>query len=37
LTWASNGIGLGLAVLLVAAEWLGRTSRARAPTAVLGR
>jgi TRAP transporter 4TM/12TM fusion protein len=37
LTWASNGAGLGLAVLLVAAEWLGRTSRARAPTAVLGR
>jgi TRAP-type uncharacterized transport system fused permease subunit len=37
LTWASNGVGLGLAVLLVAAEWLGRVSRARAPTAVLGR
>jgi TRAP transporter 4TM/12TM fusion protein len=37
LTWASNGIGLGLAILLVLAEWLGRASRARAPTAVLGR
>jgi TRAP transporter 4TM/12TM fusion protein len=36
LTWASNGVGLGLAILLVSAEWLARSSRARAPTAVLG-
>jgi TRAP transporter 4TM/12TM fusion protein len=36
LTWASNGLGLALAILLVSAEWLVRSSRARAPTAVLG-
>jgi TRAP transporter 4TM/12TM fusion protein len=36
LTWASNGVGLGLAILLLLTEWLWRTSRARAPTAVLG-
>jgi TRAP transporter 4TM/12TM fusion protein len=36
LTWASNGIGLALAILLILAEWLARSSRVRAPTAVLG-
>ena len=36
LTWASNGIGLALAILLVLVEWLARSSRARAPTAVVG-
>jgi TRAP transporter 4TM/12TM fusion protein len=36
LTWASNGVGLALAILLVSAEWLARPSRARAPAAVLG-
>jgi TRAP transporter 4TM/12TM fusion protein len=36
LTWASNGIGLALAGLLVLTEWLERSSRVRAPTAVLG-
>jgi TRAP transporter 4TM/12TM fusion protein len=36
LTWASNSFGLGLAFLLVLAEWLARSSRARAPTAVVG-
>ena len=35
LTWASNSIGLALAILLVAVEWLARSSRARAPTAVV--
>jgi hypothetical protein len=37
LTWAINGGGLGLAILLVMAEWLGRAARARAPAAILGR
>ena len=36
LTWASNSIGLALAILLLLAEWLARSSRARAPTAVVG-
>ena len=36
LTWASNGIGLALAILLVLMEWLARSSRAQAPTAVVG-
>jgi TRAP transporter 4TM/12TM fusion protein len=36
LTWAINGVGLALAILLVAAEWLTRPSRAREPTVVLG-
>ena len=36
LTWASNGIGLALAILLALVEWLARSSRARAPTAVVG-
>jgi hypothetical protein len=36
LTWASNGIGLALAALLVLSEWLARSSRVREPTAVLG-
>jgi TRAP-type uncharacterized transport system fused permease subunit len=36
LTWASNGVGLGLAILFVLAEWLGRASRSRAAAAVLG-
>jgi hypothetical protein len=36
LTWAINGVALGLAILLVLAEWLGRASRVRASTAVLG-
>jgi hypothetical protein len=36
LTWASNSIGLALAILLVSAEWLARSSRARAPTTVVG-
>jgi TRAP-type uncharacterized transport system fused permease subunit len=36
LTWASNGIGLALAILLVLVEWLARSSRAPAPTAVVG-
>jgi hypothetical protein len=35
LTWASNGIGLALAILLVLVEWLARSSRARASTAVV--
>jgi TRAP-type uncharacterized transport system fused permease subunit len=37
LTWASNGFGFALAALLVLTEWLWRSSRVRAPTAVLGR
>ena len=36
LTWATNGIGLALAILLVALEWLARSPRARAPRAVVG-
>lgn len=36
LTWASNGIALALAVLLVLVEWLARSPRAPAPTAVVG-
>ena len=36
LTWASNSIGLALATLLVLAEWLARSSRARVPTTVVG-
>ena len=36
LTWASNGIALGLAVFLVLVEWLARSPRARAPNAALG-
>ena len=36
LTWATNGIGLALAILLVALEWLARSHRAPAPTAVVG-
>jgi TRAP transporter 4TM/12TM fusion protein len=36
MTWASNIIGLVLAILLVSLEWLARSSRARAPTAVVG-
>jgi TRAP transporter 4TM/12TM fusion protein len=36
LTWGINGFGLALAILLVAAEWLARPSRAREPTPVLG-
>jgi len=35
-TWASNGVGLLLAATLCVSEWLARSSRARAPTAVLG-
>jgi TRAP transporter 4TM/12TM fusion protein len=34
LTWASNIIGLGLAILFVSMEWLARSSRARAPAVV---
>ncbi len=34
LTWASNIVGLALAILLVSLEWLARSSRGRAPTAV---
>jgi hypothetical protein len=29
LTWASNGIGLGLSVLVLAMEWLARTTRGK--------
>jgi hypothetical protein len=36
LTWASNGVGFLLAAILFASEWLARSSRARAPTAVVG-
>jgi TRAP transporter 4TM/12TM fusion protein len=36
LTWGINGVGLALAALLVLTEWLARSSRVRAPTAVLG-
>jgi TRAP-type uncharacterized transport system fused permease subunit len=36
LTWASNGIALALAVLLVLIEWLSRSPRTSAPTAVVG-
>jgi TRAP-type uncharacterized transport system fused permease subunit len=36
LTWASNGVGFLLAAILLASEWLARSSRARAPTAVVG-
>jgi TRAP transporter 4TM/12TM fusion protein len=36
LTWASNGVGLLLAAILFVSEWLARSSRARAPTAVVG-
>ena len=36
LTWASNGIALGLAVFLVLVEWLARSPRARTPNAALG-
>jgi TRAP transporter 4TM/12TM fusion protein len=35
LTWVSNIGGLALAILLVLAEWLRRSSRVRAPTAVV--
>jgi TRAP transporter 4TM/12TM fusion protein len=35
LTWVSNSVGLALAILLVLAEWLARSARARAPTAVV--
>ena len=34
LTWASNGFGFGLALLLVLAEWLARSSRSQASTIV---
>jgi TRAP transporter 4TM/12TM fusion protein len=34
LTWASNIIGLALAILFVSMEWLARSSRARAPAVV---
>jgi TRAP-type uncharacterized transport system fused permease subunit len=34
LTWASNAFGLGLAFLLVLAEWLARSSRSQASTVV---
>lgn len=36
LTWATNAMGVVLAAVLVAVEWLARASRARAPTAVVG-
>jgi TRAP transporter 4TM/12TM fusion protein len=36
LTWASNGIGLALALALVFAEWLRRSAGTDAPTAVVG-
>jgi hypothetical protein len=36
LTWATNGIGLLLAVILVGVEWLARAPRAAASTAVVG-
>ncbi|HXV83689.1 MAG TPA: TRAP transporter permease [Candidatus Binatia bacterium] len=36
LTWATNAIGVVLAAVLLAVEWLARGSRARAPTAVVG-
>jgi TRAP-type uncharacterized transport system fused permease subunit len=36
LTWASNGIGLALALALVCVEWLRRSARAETPTAVDG-
>jgi TRAP-type uncharacterized transport system fused permease subunit len=36
LTWATNGIGLLLAVILAGADWLARTPRAAASTAVVG-
>jgi TRAP-type uncharacterized transport system fused permease subunit len=34
LTWAANAFGLVLAIILVATEWLARSWRANAPTAV---
>src|SRR5262249_46788730 len=35
LTWASNGVDALLAAILFFSEWLKRSSRARAPTAVV--
>src|SRR5262245_42386545 len=35
LTWASNGVGVMLAAILFVSEWLRRSARARAPTAVV--
>jgi len=36
LTWATNGIGLLLAVILVGVEWLARAPRAAASAAAVG-
>ena len=36
LTWATNAIGLVLAIVLVSAEWLARSPHAAASTAVVG-
>jgi TRAP transporter 4TM/12TM fusion protein len=35
LTWATNGLGLALAIILVSMEWLARSARAGAPRAVV--